>query len=195
MKITKGNNFAMKSSQQNSRQVVAVGNSQITSLPFLVPQNKRSQVKIWAIGNGVSCPKSLAKTNHNDNSEKEVTINPIQAINYFVASSNGDIEEILSCVMKLKQVNPCLKIVIADSEEFPRFLGAPPGVDLVIPVTREQSLAATGLLANKAGFLSGPSGGKALCSSALIANHVQDHSTIMTAMTNLNHQLLAQLNI
>lgn len=194
MKMTGENSFANKSSH-NSRQSVAVGSITITSLPFLVPQNKRAQVKVLAVGNLDPKPKDLENKNLNDHKDNEKVTNTSQAMQYFVASTNGDIEEMLACVLKLKQANPCLKIVLADSAENPRFLEAPPGVELVIPVTREQSFAATGLLANNSGFLCGPSGGKALCSSALIASNIQDQSTIMTAITNLNHQLLSQLNI
>jgi len=194
MKFTGRTNFTMKLSQCN-RQSVVIGGGIISNLPFLVPQNKRQQVKVLTIGNAIGGPNCVGKKEIKDHQENEDSISPIEAVDYFVASSNGDIEEILLCVEKLKEINPCLKVILADSLETPSFREAPPGVDLVIPVTRDQCQAATGLLVKNEGLLTGPSGGQALCSSALLANNIKEPSTILTAITNLNLELMSQLNI
>lgn len=193
MKMIEKKNI-MKNRNNHKRKIVTIGNCNMIDLTSLVSPVKYPQVRVLSIGNFGSCSKNTAHEDTND--EKNVN-HTLSEIDFFVSSTFGEQDEVISSIKKLKEANPNMKIVLAESTETPRFPGSnlPPGVDLIAPVTKEQGQAGNAFLTNQVGLLTGIQGGLAVSLAALIASRAEGKTSIMLSLTNLNKDLLASLQI
>merc|ERR1719348_2047785 len=174
---------------RNNRKIVKVGNCNMMDLTTLVPCNKYPQVKMLGFGNQ---HQDYRTSTLKDNGDGNETTNSLSEIDFFVASTFGEADEVIASVRKLKETNPNMKIVLADSAKSPVFPGhiPPPGVELIIPVTSQQNQAGRSFLVKEAGLLTGIQSGAAAYLAAVIANKAMEKCSIMLALTNLNRGLL-----
>eukprot|EP00092_Neocalanus_flemingeri_P036062 GFUD01039262.1.p1 GENE.GFUD01039262.1~~GFUD01039262.1.p1 ORF type:complete len:185 (+),score=37.63 GFUD01039262.1:139-693(+) len=178
----------MDQNKNEPRKEAIIGNAHLLDLEVLVPDRA---VRLLALGHMArsSAPTSKAKMSE-----------PLTAINYLVVSTGGDILQMMEAVRKIKEQNPRLKVIIADSLESPYFpvgtlnqSNKPAGVERIIPVSREMAEASRSLLHHQAGILTGPGGGLAGCVAFALANKIGIEATVAFTITNFNMNLLDQL--
>eukprot|EP00092_Neocalanus_flemingeri_P092153 GFUD01116958.1.p1 GENE.GFUD01116958.1~~GFUD01116958.1.p1 ORF type:complete len:185 (-),score=41.21 GFUD01116958.1:241-795(-) len=170
------------------RKEAIIGNSHLLDLEVLVPDRT---VRLLALGH-------LAR--NSAPSPDNQLVEPLTAINHLVVSTGGDMHQLMEAVRKIKEQNPQLKVIIADSLESPYFpvgtlnqSNKPAGVERIIPVSREMAEASRSLLHHQAGILTGPGGGLAGCVAFALANKIGIEATVAFTITNFNMNLLDQL--
>jgi len=167
------------------RNEVIIGNAHLLDLEVLVPDRP---VRLLALGNLAGCP-----TPASDNPKVE----PLSAINYLVVGVGGEIYQLMEAVTRIKEKNPRLKVILADSLESPFFPtlpnSQPPGVERIIRVSKKMADASRGFLHHKAGLLTGPGGGLACGVAFSLADKIEIETTVAFATTNFDLSLLEQL--
>jgi len=158
----------MDQMKNKPRKTVKIGNSCLLDLEVLVPDRP---VRLLALGHMAtgSAPSSIADM-----------VEPLTAITHLVVGVSGDVEQMMAAVGEIKEKNPQLKVILADSQETPCFpfrrwnLGnRPAGVDKIIHLPRDMAEASRSLLHHQAGILTGKGGGLACCGAFLLANKIE----------------------
>jgi len=103
-------------------------------------------------------------------------------------------------VAKIKEKNPQLKVILADSLENPCFPiwrwnqgPKPPGVETIIHIPREMAEASQNLLFRQAGILTGQGGGLACGVAFTLADKIEIEATVAFTMTNFNMNIQNKL--
>jgi len=114
------------------------------------------------------------------------------SFDFLVASTNSNLEDLLSASMRLVKTHPGLKLVLVDSQEAPLLEDEvlPEGVESVVQVTEEQAEAGRGLLFQQASILAGQSAGRAAYVAFIMEAKIETGARIAIATTNLTPRLL-----
>jgi len=171
--------------KQTIRNEVIIGNAHLLDLEVLVPDRP---ARLLAMGN-----LAMNRAPASDNPKVE----SLSAIDYLVVGAGGDIYQMMEAVSRIKEKNPRLKVILADSLETPFFpIGPnnkPPGVERIIHVSRKMADASRGFLHHKAGILTGPGGGLACGVAFSLADKIEIETTVAFTITNFDLGLLEQL--
>jgi len=170
------------------RNAVKIGNAHLLDLEVLVPDQP---VRLLALGHLVrDCSPAAAGQ----------LVEPLTAINYLVVGTGGDLNQMLEAVDKIKEKNPELKVILADSLETPCFPiwrwnqePKPPGVEAIIHIPKEMTDASRNLLFRQAGLLTGQVGGLACGAAFMLAENIEVESTVAFTMTNFDMNLQSKL--
>jgi len=179
---------AMDQTNNKLRNKVIIGNAHLLELEMLVPDRP---VRLLALGH---LARNSAPTSVNQ------LVEPLTAINYLVVSAVGDVQQVLEAVRRIKEKNPRLKVILADSLEAPYFPirainqgNKPASVERIIHVSRDMAEASRSLLHHQAGILTGQGGGLAGGVAFTLANKIGIDATVAFTITNFNMNLLNQL--
>merc|ERR1712127_99573 len=154
----------------NPKQTTFIGRASVTSMPGL-PGGLGTKGRLLTLGHMAKPPgpPTLAR------SEKSGQQTSFGGIDYLVAGTDCNIDKLLKTIRHLKETEPSLKIVLADSAELPVLQGQerPCGVESVMTVSQEQMEA-----------------GMALFLAFLMEGKIETGPTIAVAITNLSPELL-----
>jgi len=116
----------------------------------------------------------------------------LESFDFLVASTNTNLEDLLSASMHLAKLHPGLKVVLVDSQEAPLLEEdeLPQGVESVVQVTEEQAEAGRGLLFQQASILAGKNAGRAAYVAFIMEAKIETGARIAIATTNLTPRLL-----
>jgi len=170
------------------RKTVKIGNSHLLDLEALAPDRPSRLLAFGHLAAG-SAPSSVAEQ-----------AEPLTAITHLVVGVSGDIDQMMAAVGEIKEKNPQLKVILADSQETPYFPfqrwnqgNRPAAVDKIIHLPRDMAEASRSLLHHQAGILTGQGGGLACCGAFLLADKIEIEATVAFTLTNFNMDLLDQL--
>jgi len=167
------------------RKEVIIGKAQLLDLEALVPGRP---VRLLAMGHLAG---SRSATTDNPK------IEPLTAVDYLVIAAGGDIPTMIEAISKIKEISPDTKVIIADSQDTP-FLpdwqaDKPPEVESVIYVPQKLMDMSRALLHQKAGILTGRTGGLSGGVAFTLADKIGINATVAFSMTNFDLSLLEQL--
>eukprot|EP00090_Calanus_glacialis_P034895 TRINITY_DN591_c0_g1_i1.p1 TRINITY_DN591_c0_g1~~TRINITY_DN591_c0_g1_i1.p1 ORF type:complete len:180 (-),score=41.26 TRINITY_DN591_c0_g1_i1:247-786(-) len=167
------------------RNEVIIGNAHLLDLEVLVPDRP---ARLLAMGN---LARNRAPASDNPKVES------LSAINYLVVGAGGDIYQMMEAVSRIKEKNPRLKVILADSLETPMFPtnqeNKPAGVERIIYASKKMSDASRGLLYHKAGILTGCGGSLACGVAFTLADKIGTAATVAFTITNFDLNILDQL--
>lgn len=172
---------------KNSKQVNFIGRAQLT--PVLpLPDGLGESGLLVALGN---MHKSKTAPLLEDLERPRVEAS-LGSFDFLVASTNSNLEGLLSASMHLANLHPGLKVVLVDSQEAPLLEDdeLPQGVESVVQVTEEQAEAGRGLLFQQASILAGQNAGRAAYVAFVMEAKIETGARIAIATTNLTPRLL-----
>eukprot|EP00091_Calanus_sinicus_P022012 TRINITY_DN6781_c0_g1_i1.p1 TRINITY_DN6781_c0_g1~~TRINITY_DN6781_c0_g1_i1.p1 ORF type:complete len:180 (+),score=53.99 TRINITY_DN6781_c0_g1_i1:330-869(+) len=171
--------------EKTIRKEVIIGNAHLLDLEVLVPDRP---ARLLALGN-------LAR--NRAPAEDNPWVESLSAINYLVVGAGGDIYQLMEAVSKIKEKNPSLKVILADSLETPIFPSGPNnkplGVERIIQVSKKMADASRAFLHQKAGILTGHVAGLACGVAFSLADKIEIETTVAFTITNFDLSLLEQL--
>jgi hypothetical protein len=137
---------------KNSKQVNFIGRAQLTPVVPL-PDGLGESGLLVALGN-IHKSKTAPLLGEIERPGVEASL---ESFDFLVASTNTNLEDLLSASMHLAKLHPGLKVVLVDSQEAPLLEEdeLPQGVESVVQVTEEQAEAGRGLLFQQASILAG----------------------------------------
>jgi len=172
---------------KNSKQVNFIGRAQLTPVVPL-PDGLGESGLLVALGN---MHKSKTAPLLEDLERPRVEAS-LGSFDFLVASTNSNLEGLLSASMHLANLHPGLKVVLVDSQEAPLLEDdeLPQGVESVVQVTEEQAEAGRGLLFQQASILAGQNAGRAAYVAFVMEAKIETGARIAIATTNLTPRLL-----
>lgn len=172
---------------KNSKQVNFIGRAQLTPVVPL-PDGLGESGLLVALGN---MHKSKTAPLLEDLERRGVEAS-LGSFDFLVASTNSNLEGLLSASMHLANLHPGLKVVLVDSQEAPLLEDdeLPQGVESVVQVTEEQAEAGRGLLFQQASILAGQNAGRAAYVAFVMEAKIETGARIAIATTNLTPRLL-----
>lgn len=172
---------------KNSKQVNFIGRAQLTPVVPL-PDGLGESGLLVALGN---MHKSKTAPLLEDLERPRVEAS-LGSFDFLVASTNSNLEALLSASMHLANLHPGLKVVLVDSQEAPLLEDdeLPQGVESVVQVTEEQAEAGRGLLFQQASILAGQNAGRAAYVAFVMEAKIETGARIAIATTNLTPRLL-----
>jgi len=172
---------------KNSKQVNFIGRAQLTPVVPL-PDGLGESGLLVALGN-MHKSKTAPLLEEIERPGVEASL---ESFDFLVASTNTNLEDLLSASMHLAKLHPGLKVVLVDSQEAPLLEEdeLPQGVESVVQVTEEQAEAGRGLLFQQASILAGKNAGRAAYVAFIMEAKIETGARIAIATTNLTPRLL-----
>lgn len=161
-----------------------IGQAQVTDVCPL-PGGQGEVGRILAIGNMAPQP---GLPDLEDQETGQVV--SLGAIDFLVAGTDCDLENLLETVTQLREMHPKLKVVLAECKERPRLSELPIGVESVMQVSADLAEVGRSLLYQQAGILAGMNAGMAAYLAFIMEGKLEGGATIAMATTNLTPQLL-----
>lgn len=161
-----------------------IGQAQVTDVCPL-PGGQGNIGRILAIGNMAS-PRL-----HTMVDQDTVQGASLGAIDFLVAGTGCNLENLLETVSQLKEMHPALKVVLAECKESPNLSELPIGVESVMEVSQDMAEVGRSLLYQQAGILAGINAGMAAYLAFIMEGKLETGATIAIATTNLTPELLS----